>query len=121
MVAIVLLRNNFEPLKATTLNNRAKKGQRTKILEISGNMRKTKLFQATVSKPVVRLKAIGKSKGKKKIIYGASHNVGFTTKKGARVPKREWFGFAKGMKPGGAEYKKMVNTFFLEITRAWKI
>ena len=111
----------FTELSDTTIVNRLMKGQGTKPLVITGNMRKTKVTNAKFGDPVASIDVVGKSKGKKKIIYGAAHNKGYTNSRGVTVPKREWFGFTKDFKPGGRAYKAMIANIWLELKTAWKI
>jgi len=116
--------NRFEPLAGTTLYNRNEKRQGTKPLSITGNMIKTKLTQATRNKQVYTIELIGKSKRTGKV-YGAFHNKGYTNSsksryQNAQVPKREWFGITKQMKPGGSDYKKAIEQIKIRLRRGWR-
>ena len=109
----------------STLPIRARKGQGSKPLVVSGNMEKRKIKRATISKPVFEIEMTGK--GRKGYIYGALHNRegGYTTdKKSAipekKVPQRKWFGVPDSCKPGGTEWKKMIARVHLLNKIAWK-
>ena len=83
------------------------------ILNWSGNMKGT---TGTKAKPgpeaVAKIEMTGKRKG---VHYGAFHNQG-----GGKLPKREWFGMTKDMKPGGKELKTALGLIKLGIRRGWK-
>ena len=99
----------YKPLKPKTESMRAnKQGYYGKvsgsggILNWSGNMRKTKKTPAKPGPmPVAKIEMVGMRKGKH---YGAFHNQG-----GKNLPKREWFGMTKSMKPGGKELNKITK------------
>ena len=117
--------NRIEPLAPSTLANRQAKGQGTKPLAITGNMRKTKLTRASRNNQVYTIELIGKSKRTGKI-YGAFHNEGYRNGPspswfpGAKVPKRKWFGITKEMRPGGSDYKKAMEQIRIRLRRGWK-
>ena len=95
-----------------------------KPLKRTGNMRKTKKTPATISNPQFTIEMVGKSKRTGKV-YGAYHNTGYTNSPeawfpGAKVEKREWFGIAKSMKPGGSELKKTFLQISMGIKMAWR-
>ena len=68
-------------------------------------LRATGIVKANAQKPRFQLQS--------KNVHGYWHNIGFkqTSPKqwytGAVVPKREWFGLTKDVKPGGDQYKRM--------------
>ena len=117
--------NRIEPLAPSTLAKRQAKGQGTKPLAITGNMRKTKLTRASRNNQVYTIELIGKSK-RTGNIYGAFHNEGYRNGPspswfpGAKVPKREWFGITKQMRPGGSDYKKAMVQIKLRLRNGWK-
>jgi len=116
--------NRIEPLAPSTLAKRQAKGQGTKPLDITGNMRKTKLTQASRSNQVYTIEMVGKS-SRTGNVYGAFHNQGYTNSSrsrypNAKVPKREWFGIPKQSKPGGSDYKKVMAQISLRLRRGWK-
>ena len=116
--------NSLEPLAPSTLAKRADKAQGNKPLDITGNMRKTKLTQATRNKQVYTIEMVGKSKRTGKV-YGAFHNQGYTNSPKSRYPnakveKREWFGITKEMKPGGVDYEKTMAQIRLRLRRGWR-
>ena len=82
-------------------------------LNWSGTMRKTKVTKAKPGpEAVAKIEMTGKRKG---VHYGAYHNQG-----GGKLPKREWFGITKDMKPGGKELKTALGLIKLGIIRGWK-
>tara|TARA_Y100000310_G_scaffold202499_1_gene202717 strand:- start:1151 stop:1633 length:483 start_codon:yes stop_codon:yes gene_type:complete len=105
--------NSFKKLEPITVALGGKK-----ILDRTGEMRKTQTYKATSSNPKYIIEMQTK--------YGVYHNTGFTQtdKKqwfyGAKVPKREWFGIPKSMTPGESGYKKAVLERHLRIKMAWK-
>ena len=96
-----------------------------KPLNRTGKMKKG--LKKELSKPsdlkfIVEMSA--KSRGE---VYGAFHNQGYTNSnkegqwfKGAKIPKREWFGITKDMQPDGKEFKKAMKEFQNRIVAAWK-
>lgn len=111
--------SSFAPMKQITKDLGGKK-----LLNRTGNMRKTKKIPATRAKKEFIIQMNGKSK--KGAYYGAYHNTGFeqTHPKqwftGAVVPQREWFGIPKTMFPGEAAYNKAIAERRLRIRSAWK-
>ena len=111
--------SSIAPMKQTTKDLGG-----TKLLNRTGNMRKTKKIPATRAKHRFIIEMAGKSK--KGAYYGAYHNTGFkqTNPKqwfyGSTVPKREWFGIPKSMFPGEPEYKKAMMERTFRIRSAWK-
>ena len=105
--------SSFAPLESTTKSLGGKQP-----LKRTGKMKDgLRKYPATVSKPqfMVEMNAKSKKVGKRAggEIYGAFHNQGYTNSfktkqwfKGAKIPKREWFGVTKDMKAGGSELKK---------------
>ena len=89
-----------------------------KILDRTGKMKRTQTYKATSNNPKFIIEM--------QTPYGAYHNTGFTQTNpkqwfyGSKVPKREWFGIPKSMKPGGSDYKKAVLERHLRIKMAWK-
>ena len=82
-------------------------------MNYTGRMRKTKKTPAKPGPaPVAKLEMVGKRKG---VHYGAYHNKG-----GKNLPKREWFGMTKSMKPGGSELDKALGIIKLGIIQGWK-
>ena len=57
---------------------------------------------------------------KAKTPYGTLHNTGFVNPKGAFVPKREWFGMTKDIKPGGDQYKRAMLDVKLRVVSRFK-
>ena len=98
---------NFKRLKKSTTSIRKKRGQKTQPpLLIDGEMRKTKIIQATKTKPSFEIEMTGKNKG---VYYGSLHNQGFTSSgmiPGKKVPARKWFGIPKEYKKGGRKYEE---------------
>ena len=83
------------------------------ILNYTGNMKKTTVTKAKPGpEAVAKIEMTGKRKG---VHYGAYHNQG-----GGKLPKREWFGITKDMKPGGKELKTALGLIKLGIRRGWK-
>ena len=83
------------------------------ILNYTGRMRKTKKTPAKPGPaPVATLEMVGKRKG---VHYGAFHNEG-----GKNLPKREWFGMTKSMKPGGKARNTALGIIKLGIIQGWK-
>ena len=114
--------STYEKLAPSTVRQRenktgyygrvAKKGSGG-TLDWSGTMRKTKKTPAKPGPaPVAKLEMVGKRKGEH---YGAYHNKG-----GGNLPKREWFGMTKSMKPGGSELDKALGIIKLGIIQGWK-
>ena len=103
--------NPFEPLKPHSVELRgdsAPKPLLNRGLKSASNpraLRAVGIRKATTQKPMFRLEG--------KNTHGYWHNRGFkqTSPKqwytGAVVPKREWFGLTKDVKPGGDQYKRM--------------
>lgn len=120
----------LEPLRDSTKELRGQKGQGSKPLEITGNMRKTKIIPATTTKPVATIEMVGKNKKGK--VYGAYHNQGYNIVKnkfteaflpnaiGAKVKKREWFGIPKRFKPGSPDYEKAMFMVRKRIRSGWR-
>ena len=112
--------------KLTTQPIRARRGQGNKPLLITGNMKKTKKRPSTPSTLNFEIKMnAGPGKNKGRVQYGAYQNQGFDNSPksafpGTTVPKREWFGVSKDMKPGGKEFDKFIETFFQKVRRAIK-
>tara|TARA_R100000808_G_C2146405_1_gene154323 strand:- start:1529 stop:2020 length:492 start_codon:yes stop_codon:yes gene_type:complete len=112
----------FAPLSPVSKKLRKKGGP---PLNVTGNMRQTKKIPATKKKHsfIIKMDA-KKGKNKRKVQYGAYHNQGYTNSPnsafpGTKVPKREWFGIPKNMKPpNGKEFNKFVETFEAKIKRA---
>ena len=112
--------NSFESLSA---NTKALGGN--KPLKRSGKMRDgLTRTPATVSKPQVIIEMTAKSGDD---VYGAFHNQGYKNSfkekqwfKGATIPKREWFGVTKDMKPGGSEIKKAMGEIHPRVASAWR-
>ena len=88
------------------------------ILNYTGRMRKTKKTPAKPGPVVVaKIEMVGKRKGKH---YGAYHNQGAKRNRGGTLPKREWFGMTKSMKPGGNELDKALGIIKLGIRQGWR-
>ncbi len=110
--------NTYDTLSPSTQKQRDnnwgyyKKSGSGGTLNWSGTMRKTKKTPAKPGHPVAKLEMVGTRKGKH---YGAYHNKG-----GPNLPKREWFGMTKSMKPGGSQIKKAMAIIGLGIRRDWK-
>ena len=106
---------SFAPLSDTTKSLRGSSGP---ILIRTGKMKNIKKEPATISKPKFIL-TMGQE-------YGAYHNTGYTNPSdpknwfpNAKVPKRKWFGIPKSMKPGGREYKTLINEAILRVKTSW--
>ena len=97
----------FKRLKKSTTDIRKQRGQKTQPpLLIGGELRGTKIIQATKTKPSFEIEMTGKNKG---VYYGALHNQGFISSgmiPGKRVPARNWFGVPKEYKKGGRKYEE---------------
>ena len=112
--------NTFEPLSD---NTKALGGN--KPLKRSGKMQKgLRKYEATVSKPQFIIEMSAQSRGN---TYGAFHNQGYKNSfkkkqwfKGATIPKREWFGVTKDMKPGGSELKKAMGEIHPRVASEWR-
>jgi len=109
----------------STLPIRAREGQGSKPLVITGKLERRKIKKATLAKPVFEIEMTGK--GRKGYIYGALHNQkgGYKTADGSaiprkKVPQRNWFGVPDSCKPGGTEWKKMIARVHLLNKIAWK-
>lgn len=101
----------FEPLKPHSVELRGDSAPKPLLNRGLKNpsekkaLRATGITKASTQNPMFRLE--GRSE------HGYWHNVGFkqTSQKqwytGAVVPKREWFGLTKDVKPGGDQYKRM--------------
>jgi len=114
----------FERLADATIISRAKhpkrpenspkplldKGQKNPNAENA--LRTVKKIPATLANPVFELKAITP--------YGTLHNTGYTNSRGVTVPKREWFGKTKDIKPGGDQYKRAMLDIKLRIGANFK-
>ena len=111
--------SSIAPMKQVTKDLGGKK-----LLNRTGNMRKTKKIPATKSKKSFTIEMAGKSK--KGAYYGAYHNTGFTQTNpkqwfhGAVVPQREWFGIPKSMFPGETAYEKAIAERHMRVRSAWK-
>ena len=117
---------SYKSMRQSTKDLRTKKQQGTKLLDISGTMRQTKQIKATINNPQYTIMNTGKSK-RTGAYYGAFHNKGYTNSnkpkqwfKGAKIPKREWFGIPKNSKPGGKDYQKSSAVALAMIRDAWK-
>ena len=99
----------FEKLNPKTLKNRAKKGQGSKILDITGKMRQTQFIPAKVPKQGWQIIA--------KTDYARVHNEGDSSR---NIPKRQWFGLPKGYEiPNGKEWIKTKVLALKAIERAF--
>ena len=103
---------SYKPMSAVTEVQRALKGTGSKLLDESGNMRKTKLEKANKDNLVFKITNVGKNKQGE--YYGTYHNTG------SGVPKREWFGIPKESKPGGSDYNKRKEVLLRMIRLAWR-
>ena len=103
----------FKPLSMMRSKQRRQKNLGIKPLDVTGNMRKTRIIKATASQPVVTIRMIGTNK--KGEVYGADHNTG----KG-NLPVRKWFGITKQMQPGGRLNKKAMGQMRLAIRKQWR-
>ena len=112
--------DSFDPLSPAT---KALGGN--KPLKRSGKMQKgLRKYPATVSKPQFIVEMTAKSRGD---VYGAFHNQGYTNSnkpkqwfKGAKIPKREWFGITKDMKPGGKDLEKALREIHPRVASKWR-
>ena len=103
---------------------RARRGQGTKPLVISGNMEKRKIKKATPTKPIFTIEMTGKSE-RTGFRYGSIQNKGYTTSSRSaipskKVPARNWWGVPDSCRRGGSEWKKVVARVHLLNKIAWK-
>ena len=111
--------NAFKPLSANT-----KLLGGSKPLKRTGKMQKgLKKKPATISNPNFVITMSAESRGD---TYGAFHNQGYKNSykpkqwfKGAKIPKREWFGIPKNMKDDGSEIKKAMKEMTHRVAKAW--
>lgn len=108
----------FKPLSGMRKKARSLKNQGAKILDATGNMRKTKLIRATKNNPRSGVKMDGKNK--KGQYYGALHNQGGVNELGHALPKRKWFGITLEMRPGGKLLEKTYKMMRMNIRRKWR-
>mgnify|MGYP003660216917 FL=1 len=111
--------DSFARLGGMRIQSRRLKGQGSKILDATGNMRKTKLIRATGSNPVAGVKQNGRP-NKQGNHYGAFHNKGGINELGHNVPKRKWFGITKEMLPGGRLNNKVMEIMKMHIRSQWR-
>ena len=95
----------FEPLSPVTIASRSQSNPKPLLdkgtnRQATNALRSIKKEPATSNNPVFVLEATSD--------YGGLHNTGYTNSKGVTVPKREWFGITKDIKPGGEQYKKAI-------------
>jgi hypothetical protein len=111
----------FYPLSGMRLTSRSLKNQGSKILDATGNMRKTKLIRAKKGdrNPVAGVKQNGRP-NKKGNHYGAFHNKGGVNELGHIVPQRKWFGITKEMLPGGILNMKVMQIMLMRIRSKWR-
>lgn len=102
----------FKQMSAVTEAMRSARRTGNKLLDESGEMRKTKLEKATNENLTFSITNIGKSSDG--VYYGTFHNTG------EGRPKREWFGIPKESKPGGADYNKRKEVLLRMIRQAWR-
>ena len=107
----------FEPLSPVTIASRSQSNPKPLLdkgtnRQATNALRSIKKEPATSNNPVFVLEATSD--------YGGLHNTGYTNSKGVTVPKREWFGITKDIKPGGEEYKKMMLEIKLRIGAKFK-
>ena len=104
----------YAKMADSTRERKAQQGRGAKLLDDTGEMRKTEIDEAGPFKPTVKITAVGKNE--KGEIYGAAHNEGIPGK----LPKREWFGIPKESLPGGKDWKKANQTLVEMMRLAWK-
>tara|TARA_R100001591_G_scaffold87271_1_gene93425 strand:+ start:1107 stop:1565 length:459 start_codon:yes stop_codon:yes gene_type:complete len=102
----------FKSMSPVTEAIRNRKSTGNKLLDESGEMRKTKLEKATRDNLVFSITNVGKNSDGE--YYGTFHNTG------DGVPKREWFGIPKESKPGGSDYNKRKEVLLRMIRQAWR-
>ena len=107
----------FEPLSPVTIASRSQSNPKPLLdkgtnRQATNALRSIKKEPATSNNPVFVLEATSD--------YGGLHNTGYTNSKGVTVPKREWFGITKDIKPGGEQYKKAILEATLRIGAKFK-
>jgi len=107
----------FEPLSPVTIASRSQSNPKPLLdkgtnRQATNALRSIKNEPATSNNPVFVLEATSD--------YGGLHNTGYTNSKGVTVPKREWFGITKDIKPGGEQYKKAILEATLRIGAKFK-
>lgn len=102
---------SFEKLKPHSIKLRGDSAPKPLLNRGLKNPSDPKALRAVSKKIATSQKPMFKLEGKN--THGYWHNIGFvqTSPKqwytGAAVPKREWFGLTKDVKPGGDQYKRM--------------